>query len=49
MSAYKTSKKVRYITSIIFILLMLFIVGGSYLAQQNQLVTENTLEYLRKH
>ncbi|WP_428355523.1 hypothetical protein [Methyloprofundus sp.] len=45
MSAYKTSKKVRYLTSIIFILFMAFIVGGSYLAQQNQRVTENTLEY----
>lgn len=42
MSAYKTSKKVRYITSIIFILFMAFIVGGSYLAQQTQVTTDNT-------
>lgn len=42
MSVYKTSKKVRYITSIIFIVFMTFIVGGSYLAQQKQVTTDNT-------
>ena len=36
MSVYKTTKKVRYITSIIFFLFMSFIVGGSYLAQQDK-------------
>ena len=45
MGAYKTSKKVRYITSIIFILFMAFIVGGSYLAQQAQVTTENTATF----
>jgi len=45
MSAYKTSKKVRYITSIIFVLFMTFIVGGSYFAQQNQAANENATEY----
>lgn len=45
MSAYQTSKKVRYITSIIFILFMAFIVGGSYLAQQNQITTDNTTTF----
>lgn len=45
MSAYKTSKKVRYITSIIFVLFMAFIVGGSYFAQQNQAANENVTEY----
>ena len=45
MSAYKTSKKVRYITSIIFILFMAFIVGGSYLAQQNKMTAENTTTF----
>lgn len=44
MSFYKTSKKVRYITSIFFILFMAFIVGGSYLAQQ-QTATENTIAF----
>jgi len=44
MSVYKTSKKVRYITSVIFIIFMTFIVGGSYLAQQKQTLTENTNE-----
>jgi len=37
MSAYKTSQKVRYTTSILFILFMTFIVGGSYLAQQDDI------------
>lgn len=45
MSVYKTSKKVRYITSIIFILFMAFIVGGSYLAQQNMDTAENTTTF----
>ena len=36
MSVYATSKKVRYITSIIFVLFMAFIVGGSYIAQQGK-------------
>ncbi len=36
MSVYVTSKKVRYITSIIFVLFMAFIVGGSYYAQQEK-------------
>ena len=43
MSVYKTSKKVRYITSVIFVLFMAFIVGGSYLAQQKQTTPENTI------
>ena len=34
MSVYQTSKKIRYTLSIIFILLMSFIVGGTYLSQQ---------------
>lgn len=34
MSAYKTSKKVRYISSIVFILFMAFIVGGTLISQQ---------------
>ncbi len=34
MSVYASSKKVRYMSSIIFVLFMGFIVGGSYLAQQ---------------
>ncbi len=37
MSAYQTSKKVRYTTAVIFIMFMTFIVGGSYLAEQNNL------------
>ncbi|MBE0469665.1 MAG: hypothetical protein IBX55_09200 [Methyloprofundus sp.] len=42
MSVYVTSKKVRYITSMIFVLFMAFIVGGSYLAQQEQAGSEST-------
>jgi sensor domain CHASE-containing protein len=42
MSVYVTSKKVRYITSVIFVLFMVFIVGGSYLAQQEQVAPEST-------
>ncbi|NOQ16046.1 MAG: hypothetical protein GQ581_03220 [Methyloprofundus sp.] len=34
MSVYKTSKKVRYITSVVFVLFMAFIVGGSLISQQ---------------
>ena len=45
MSAYKTGKKVRYITSIIFILFMAFIIGGSYFAQQNEATTEHTTTF----
>jgi len=42
MSVYITSKKVRYITSIIFVLFMAFIVGGSYYAQQEKASDEAT-------
>jgi len=42
MSVYVTSKKVRYITSVIFVLFMVFIVGGSYLAQQEHVASEST-------
>ncbi len=41
MSVYVTSKKVRYITSVIFVLFMAFVVGGSYLAQQGQAASES--------
>ncbi|BCG62479.1 MAG: hypothetical protein methR_P0120 [Methyloprofundus sp.] len=34
MSVYKTSKKVRYVTSVVFVLFMVFIVGGSLISQQ---------------
>lgn len=40
MNAYTTSKKVRYTTSIIFVLFMAFIVAGSYYAQQEKISTE---------
>ncbi len=46
MSVYITSKKVRYITSIIFVLFMVFIVGGSYLSQQEKAKTEMLSESL---
>ncbi|MDF1582611.1 MAG: hypothetical protein RQ733_07815 [Methyloprofundus sp.] len=42
MSVYVTSKKVRYIASMIFVLFMIFIVGGSYLDQQKQAASEST-------
>ena len=41
MSVYVTSKKVRYVSSIIFVLLMAFVVGGSYLSQQGKLEVES--------
>ena len=46
MSVYITSKKVRYITSIIFVLFMAFIVGGSYLSQQEKGRTDATTDPL---
>lgn len=42
MSFYKTSKKVRYILSIIYILFMGFILAGTYWSQQKSEVRENT-------
>ncbi|MDC9728962.1 MAG: hypothetical protein PSN04_06490 [Methyloprofundus sp.] len=42
MSAYKTSQKVRYTTSIIFIVFMAFIVGGTLLSQPNQTSNESS-------
>ncbi len=42
MSFYKTSKKVRYILSIIYILFMGFILVGTYWSQQKSEVRENT-------
>jgi hypothetical protein len=36
MSTYKTSQKVRYTTSIIFIVFMALIVGGTLLSQQSK-------------
>jgi len=47
MSVYVTSKKVRYITSIIFVVFMGFIVGGSYLAQQAPAATSAELSSLK--
>jgi len=47
MSTYITSKKVRYTASIIFVLFMAFIVGGSYISQQqaaNVAVTSGSFE-----
>lgn len=41
MSAYKTSKKIRYTISVVFVLFMTFIVGGSYLSQQELATTQN--------
>ena len=46
MSIYVTSKKVRYISSIVFVLLMAFVVGGTYIAQQNKAGTEMTADPL---
>lgn len=46
MSVYVTSKKVRYITSIIFVLFMAFIVGGSYFSQQEKARAEVTTDSL---
>ncbi len=40
MSVYKTSKKVRYTVSVIYILVMTFVVGGSYLYQQERAASE---------
>ena len=48
MSVYITSKKVRYITSIIFVLFMAFIVGGSYYAQQEKARVDVTTDLLNK-
>jgi sensor domain CHASE-containing protein len=42
MCVYVTSKKVRYITSVIFVLFMAIVVGGSYLAQQEKGSSEST-------
>jgi len=36
MSAYKTSQKVRYTTSIIFVVFMAVIIGGTLLSQQTE-------------
>lgn len=44
MSVYVTSKKVRYVTSIIFVLFMAFIVGGSYFSQQDKLKIETVTD-----
>ena len=46
MSVYITSKKVRYISSIIFVLFMAFIVGGSYLSQQEKTSVETATDPL---
>ena len=46
MSIYVTSKKVRYISSIVFVLLMAFVVGGTYIAQQNKAGIEMTTDPL---
>jgi len=42
MSAYKTSRKVRYTSAIVFIIFMSFIVGGTLLSQSNQAVADNS-------
>jgi len=42
MSAYKTSRKVRYTSAIIFIVFMTFIVGGTLLSQSNQAIADTS-------
>jgi capsule polysaccharide export protein KpsE/RkpR len=42
MSLYKTSKKVRYTISIIYIIFMGFILAGTYWSQQKTEMRENT-------
>jgi len=46
MSAYKTSQAVRYTTSIIFVVFMFIIVGGSLISQQNEIENESTTSSL---
>ena len=41
MSFYQTSKKVRYTVSVIYLIFMVFIVGGTYLSQQDKAESEN--------
>jgi hypothetical protein len=40
MSNYENSKKVRRITSVIYLLIMAVIVGGTYLSQQQKELDE---------
>jgi len=42
MSAYKTSRKVRYTSAIVFIVFMTVIVGGTLLSQSNQAIANNS-------
>ena len=41
MSAYKTSQTVRYTTSIIFVIFMAFVVGGTLMSQQNEIADKS--------
>jgi hypothetical protein len=36
MNSYEQSKKARYITSVVYMAIMAFILGGTYLSQQEK-------------
>jgi len=36
MNSYEQSKKARYIASVVYMLIMAFILGGTYLSQQEK-------------
>ena len=47
MSIYEESKKARRIAAVIFILFMSFILGGTYINQQTQVLEDdNTVEII---
>jgi hypothetical protein len=41
MNSYQQSKKARYIASVVYVLIMSFIVGGTYLSQQEKAELES--------
>lgn len=41
MNSYQQSKKARYIASVVYVLIMSFIVGGTYLSQQENAELES--------
>jgi hypothetical protein len=44
MNSYEQSKKARYIASVVYVSIMAFILGGTYISQQEKAKQESTHE-----
>ncbi len=44
MNSYEQSKKARRVASVVYLLIMAVVMGGTYLSQQQKAVTEQAMQ-----